>query len=974
MAEKILNTRILMKIDTLENWGNSTLKLKEGELAFATVAASAGTGLSEPVVMVKIGTAEEKTFSELPWAFHAKASDVLESAKSEEALTTFINGVIANSGLATDGAMQDLADRVEAAEGDIEVLNGDASTEGSVAKAIADAIAALNLADTYAAKVHGHEIDEVNGLADALAGLQAKGDYAAEEHTHEIDEVNGLADAIADAKKAGTDANAALEAYKGTNDVAVKANADAIAAMKDHESVDSFADVMAEIAKKQDIIPAETYDAYGAAAQALTDAKAYTDEKDEAMGERVDALGEAVAAEKERAEGIEAGLQGAIDAINDADTGILKQAKDYADGKDEAIAAAASAAAIADGKAVTAQNEVDALEKYVGTIPETATATNIVAYVQEKTTGIATEGAMNGLADRVTAVEGDVATIKGDYLKAADKTELSNAIAAEKERAEAAEADLQTQINTIMNNPDTEGVINSINEFTQYIADHGEIAEGFRVDIDANKKAIEDHEALAAQTYETKEDATAKYDELSELIAEKAVQADWNQNDPEAADYIKNRPFYEEEGRVTLYSGTVELTENDRYVDGGTGKTYYATDVEDLFGLDANKSYFIKFNGVEYIPEVVGDEYGVVLYVNELCDFSYFIRTYTDSNYGSLTVLQPGNHSLEISYVDTVVHKIDHKFLPVLDWNNIENRPFYDTTAVTRKVIFDGTVDGFYDNSGEYTTGYGKSIDSPILVDALYEVVYDGVTYSNVYVVENYGYRMLGERQDLGFVIIHRYDEMNNVMFTVDAPGDTHTFKITELAVSGELVQLDDKFISDNIARVADVDTAVAALGEADTAMAGRLDAIEAQLGDGEGSVADMIATAKQEAIDAAAADATSKADAAEAAAKGHADELNTAMNTRVEVLETKVDTGDQKVSEYVAAAMDEVKADSSNKDAVVLAEAQKSIAAVQADLDGKIATKANDADLSAIAKTGSTDDLVQGELVLVFDCGTSAV
>ena len=34
---------------------------------------------------------------------------------------------------------------------------------------------------------------------------------------------------------------------------------------------------------------------------------------------------------------------------------------------------------------------------------------------------------------------------------------------------------------------------------------------------------------------------------------------------------------------------------------------------------------------------------------------------------------------------------------------------------------------------------------------------------------------------------------------------------------------------------------------------------------------------------------------------------------------------------------------------------------------------KANDADLAAIAKTGSTDDLVQGELVLVFDCGTSA-
>ena len=54
----------------------------------------------------------------------------------------------------------------------------------------------------------------------------------------------------------------------------------------------------------------------------------------------------------------------------------------------------------------------------------------------------------------------------------------------------------------------------------------------------------------------------------------------------------------------------------------------------------------------------------------------------------------------------------------------------------------------------------------------------------------------------------------------------------------------------------------------------------------GEGSVESQIATAKQEAIDAAAADATTKANTAEENAKKHADDLNTAMNTRVEALE----------------------------------------------------------------------------------------
>lgn len=41
--------------------------------------------------------------------------------------------------------------------------------------------------------------------------------------------------------------------------------------------------------------------------------------------------------------------------------------------------------------------------------------------------------------------------------------------------------------------------------------------------------------------------------------------------------------------------------------------------------------------------------------------------------------------------------------------------------------------------------------------------------------------------------------------------------------------------------------------------------------------------------------------------------------------------------------------------------------------LEGEVAKKTNDADLATIAKTGSTDDLVQGSLVLIFDCGTSA-
>lgn len=96
-----------------------------------------------------------------------------------------------------------------------------------------------------------------------------------------------------------------------------------------------------------------------------------------------------------------------------------------------------------------------------------------------------------------SAVKGRLDVIEGDYLKAADianmatDAEVEAAVKVEKDRAMGVEESLQTQINTIMNNPDTEGVINSINEFTQYIEEHGEIADGFRTDIDANAEAIE---------------------------------------------------------------------------------------------------------------------------------------------------------------------------------------------------------------------------------------------------------------------------------------------------------------------------------------------------------------------------------------------------------------------------------------------------------------------------------------------------
>ena len=109
-------------------------------------------------------------------------------------------------------------------------------------------------------------------------------------------------------------------------------------------------------------------------------------------------------------------------------------------------------------------------------------------------------------------------------------------------------------------------------------------------------------------------------------------------------------------------------------------------------------------------------------------------------------------------------------------------------------------------------------------------------------------------------------------------------YKLADGTLQGNINDL-----SGTVATKADqsaLDEAVEALEGADSAMDARIGAIEDKFKDGEGSVADQIADAKQEAIDAAATDATTKAGQALTDAKAYTDEKDTAMNTRVQALE----------------------------------------------------------------------------------------
>lgn len=181
MATKILNTRILTRIDTLENWLKSSIILKKGEMAIATVPTgdTNGASLHLPATVIKIGN-DVNTFAELPY-LQAIAADVPTWAKAATpaipaenitGLSDYISGQIQDSDTqytlvkGDDDYTYKLMSRAKGAENyttevatltipnptsDINALKalvGDVA----VATQISNAITALKLSDTYEAK------------------------------------------------------------------------------------------------------------------------------------------------------------------------------------------------------------------------------------------------------------------------------------------------------------------------------------------------------------------------------------------------------------------------------------------------------------------------------------------------------------------------------------------------------------------------------------------------------------------------------------------------------------------------------------------------------------------------------------------------------------------------------------------------------------------------------------------------------
>lgn len=188
MATKTIQTRIKNRFDTLAEWSKSGVTLLPGEIALVSVTTqqidqATGDVVNVPAVLMKVGE-EGKTFSELPWV-SALAADVYDWAKNataEEVPVTIAVGSTSTAGT-LGGWIKSINDKaatnassISANTAAITKLNGSDTTSGSVAKAIKDAIEALDVTTSSGTGNFVKAVTQNNGKISVTKGAIAETD------------------------------------------------------------------------------------------------------------------------------------------------------------------------------------------------------------------------------------------------------------------------------------------------------------------------------------------------------------------------------------------------------------------------------------------------------------------------------------------------------------------------------------------------------------------------------------------------------------------------------------------------------------------------------------------------------------------------------------------------------------------------------------------------------------------------------
>ena len=266
VENKRLNTRILLKYDTYENWSTNNPNLLKGEMAIAVIDVSDNTqthsGQTVPQLLVKVGNGLEGDagkYNSLPFV-SGLAADVHSWAKAASKPSYAINEIsgakeyqtvqgtdeytwilqarkagssdawetVSTIDIAKISArIKAVEDRMTTAEGDIDKLEGTVGdSSGGLVKDVADLKAAVGEGGSVADAI----TNAINGL-DSTKSQAAGADGLALEVVQENGIIKSISGSIAaetyDSYGSASAVEGKLNDYKTTNDAAVKAAKDA---------------------------------------------------------------------------------------------------------------------------------------------------------------------------------------------------------------------------------------------------------------------------------------------------------------------------------------------------------------------------------------------------------------------------------------------------------------------------------------------------------------------------------------------------------------------------------------------------------------------------------------------------------------------------------------------------------------------------------------------------------------------------
>ena len=325
-------------------------------------------------------------------------------------------------GIATDAALESLTNRVTTAEGEIDTLQTQVG-EGTVSKQIDDKIAALNLSETYDAKGAADAVDQklATEIQTARAAEQANATAVAKAQS-DVDALKAsvgtvpaektVVKMIEEAQAAATYDDTALKSRVAANETAIETlNGDAT---KEGSVAKQVADAVAKIVADAP----EAYDTLQEIAAWITD---HADDA-AAMNQQINTnksdIATLTALVGTLPEAVEANT--IVAYIQEVVTGL--KIGDYAKAAD--LTAAIARIDTLEGKAHEHANKAELDKVAEGDVAKWNAA----------------EQNAKGYADGLnTTMAGRVKAIEDDYLKDADKTELSNALATEAQTARDAE-------------------------------------------------------------------------------------------------------------------------------------------------------------------------------------------------------------------------------------------------------------------------------------------------------------------------------------------------------------------------------------------------------------------------------------------------------------------------------------------------------------------------------------------------------